>query len=235
LSERHLSAEIIKNASIENHKFGSFYCKEKIECGMHSSLQFINLDLDKYCVEQDVEVCVIRLNNCFANLCVLSIYRSPSGNFDTFLTKLEELLNNLIQNQNNVIICEYFINNSTNKSRITSLLALYNLDYIVDFPTRKSIQSASIDYIFLDKSHIKNYSIGLFINGLSYHDTLMLSFSLSSHNLSNCGKAKIGRIYGNSSIKEFIMNLSYESWENVFNSDSDNDVNSIFNNFLNTY
>jgi hypothetical protein len=70
------------------------------------------------------------------------------------------------------------MNKSTNKSRITSLLALYNLDYIVDFPTRKSIQSASsIDNIFLDKSHIKNYSTGLYINGLSVHDALMLSFS----------------------------------------------------------
>jgi hypothetical protein len=128
------------------------------------------------------------------------------------------------------------MNKSTNKSRITSLLALYNLDYIVNFPTHKRTQSASsIDNIFLDKSQNKDYIIGLYINGLSGHNALMLSFSLSSHNLSNCGKAKIGRIYGNSSIKDFTMNLSYENWENVFNSDSDNDVNSIFNNFLNTY
>jgi hypothetical protein len=154
--------------------------------------------------------------------------------------KLEELLNNLIQNQNNLIICGDFnidfMNKSTNKNRITSLLALYNLDYIVDFPTRKNILSASsIDNIFLDKSHIKNYSIGLYINDLSDHDALLLSFSLSSHNLSNSGKAKIGRIYGNSSIEEFTMNLSYENWENVFSSDSDSDVNNIFNNFLDTY
>jgi len=31
------------------------------------------------------------------------------------------------------------------------------------------------------------------------------------------------------------MNLSYENWDNVFNSTCDNDVNAIFNNFLNTY
>jgi len=31
------------------------------------------------------------------------------------------------------------------------------------------------------------------------------------------------------------MNLSYKNWDNVFNSTCDNDVNAIFNNFLNTY
>jgi hypothetical protein len=55
--------------------------------------------------------------------------------------------------------------NSTNKSKIISLLALYNLDYIVDFPTRMNAQSASaIDNIFLDRSQNKNYSIVLYFN-----------------------------------------------------------------------
>ena len=31
------------------------------------------------------------------------------------------------------------------------------------------------------------------------------------------------------------MNLSYKNWDNVFNSASDNDVNAIFNNFLNMH
>jgi len=31
------------------------------------------------------------------------------------------------------------------------------------------------------------------------------------------------------------MKLSYENWENVFDPTSDNDINVIFNNFLNTY
>ena len=31
------------------------------------------------------------------------------------------------------------------------------------------------------------------------------------------------------------MNFSYENWENVFDFTSDNNVNVIFNNFLNTY
>jgi hypothetical protein len=40
------------------------------------------------------------------------------------------------------------------------------------------------------------------------------------------------RNYNKYSIDEFLINLSYESWESVCNS---NDANISFNNFLNTY
>jgi len=40
------------------------------------------------------------------------------------------------------------------------------------------------------------------------------------------------RIINYSTISEFQLNLSYESWDNVFNGD---DVDTVFNNFLNTY
>ena len=43
------------------------------------------------------------------------------------------------------------------------------------------------------------------------------------------------RKYDDSSIRDFTPNLSYESWEDVFNTTSRIDVNVIFNNFLNTY
>jgi exonuclease III len=71
-------------------------------------------------------------------LCVLSVYRSPSGNFDTFVMKLEEILNILFQNKVNLVICGdfnvNFMTNNTKIDKITSLLWLYNLDHIVDFP-----------------------------------------------------------------------------------------------------
>jgi exonuclease III len=113
LSEHHLPAEIIKNLSIESYKLGAFYCRKNIKCGgvciyTHKSHQFINLDLDNYCLKQDIEVCAIRLNYWSVKFCILFIYRSPSGNFDTFLRNLEELLNKLLQNQSNLNICGNF-------------------------------------------------------------------------------------------------------------------------------
>jgi hypothetical protein len=103
------------------------------------------------------------------------------------------------------------------------------LDYIVDFPTCNSADSASLIEV-----GIKTI-IGPYYNGLSDHDALMLTLSNPSHKPSKFGWVRIGRYYNDSSIREFKLNLSYENMENVSDSECDNDVNIIFNNFLNTY
>jgi exonuclease III len=123
LSENYLSTEIIKTIIIDNYNLGSHYCRKYAKCGgvcifIHKSYQFINMDLDSYCIEQDFEVCAIRLSHSPVNLCVLSVYRSLSGNFDTFIMKLEEILNILFQNQVNLVICgDFDVNFMTNNTK----------------------------------------------------------------------------------------------------------------------
>jgi hypothetical protein len=46
---------------------------------------------------------------------------------------------------------------------------------------------------------------------------------------------RIGRNYDNPSIREFKLNMSHENWENVFDTEYDNDIKVLFNNFLNTH
>ena len=64
--------------------------------------------LSSHCKEQDIEICAIKLAHSSLNLYVLSLYRSPTGNFDTFIEKLEETLNLLFLNPVNLIICGDF-------------------------------------------------------------------------------------------------------------------------------
>jgi hypothetical protein len=115
---------------------------------------------------------------------VLSLYRSTSGNFDTFILKLEEILNILFQNQVNWVICGgfnvNFMTNNTRKYKITSLSRMYHLHYIVHFPTFIDNYLASIDNIFLHKSRNKNHTIEPYHNGLCNHDALMLTLYNSS-------------------------------------------------------
>jgi hypothetical protein len=81
---------------------------------IYSQILSINMDLDSHCIEQDFEVCAIRLSHSPVKLCVLSVYRSPSENFDTFIMKLEEILN-IFQNQVNLAICgDFNVNFMTN-------------------------------------------------------------------------------------------------------------------------
>jgi hypothetical protein len=123
---------------------------------------------------------------------------------------------------------------TTKKHQLTSLLKMYNLDYIVNFPTRiNEYSETSIDNIFLDRSKYKSFVVEPHINGLSDHDAQMLTLYVPSHKF--CKLTKYVRKYDDYSINTFKLNLSYENWDNVFNSKCDSDINVPFNNFLNTY
>jgi hypothetical protein len=84
---------------IENYSLGAKYCRRKLQRGgvsvfIQSHLQYTTLNLDKYCVDQEIEVCALQLNSTFLNICILVIYRSPAGNFNTLMTQLDKTLQN---------------------------------------------------------------------------------------------------------------------------------------------
>jgi len=176
-----------------NYKLGAYYCRKFTKCGgvcifLHKSCQSINVELNSHCKEQDIEICAIKLVHSPLNFCILSIYRSPTGNFDTFIKKkkLEEILNLLILNPVSLVICGdfnvNFMTDNTKKYQITSLLKAYNLDYIVNFPTWiNAYTETTIDNKFLDRSKNENFIIELYYNRLSDHDAQMLTLYISLH------------------------------------------------------
>ena len=144
------------------------------------------LDLEKHCKDKDFEVCATKVyfNNRHAS--IIAIYRSPSGNFDFFITKLDVILRQLY-----TVIIEFIICGDTNidylaysdrKRQLEALLKTYNLTSVVNFPTHTQKHSAmAIDNIFIDTSKMGDYSICPIINGLSDHDAQ--SISIHSFNL----------------------------------------------------
>jgi hypothetical protein len=62
------------------------------------------------------------------------------------------------------------------KKKVTSLLTTYNLSHRVNLAARiQSNSCTAIDNIFVDKSRINLSSISTIINGLSDHDTQVLT------------------------------------------------------------
>jgi len=86
-----------------------------------------------------------------------------------------------------------------------------------------------IDNIFIDNR--RSYSIKPCLNGLSDHDGQILTL-LNLPIPCNSIKYTYTRRFDNNTIADFQLQLSYEQWDNVF---GNNNVNEIFNNFLNTY
>jgi len=78
----------------------------------------------------------------------------------------------------NLIICGdiniNYLQTSSSKNQLDSLLALYNL-YGVDFPTRiTESSSTAIDNFFMDKGKNAKYTVSPIYNGLSNHDAQLL-------------------------------------------------------------
>lgn len=106
-----------------------------------------------------MEVCAVKVHLLSYVICIITVYRSPSGNFQHFLLNLEKILSRIYTNTIEIIICWDFninyLNDSTYKS-LDSLLASRGLSSTVLFPTRffNNSQSA-IDNIFINTLKFK--------------------------------------------------------------------------------
>ena len=175
-------------------------------------------------IRRNIEVCAIKLNITPIQLIILAIYRSPSGNFTTFLKNLDSVLNTWYSNKTVFVICGAininYLENCKKKQQMDALLQSYNLMGTVSFPTRKTNASSSaIGNIFITRS--KNNTISPYINGLSDHEAqiIVIENTVLTKQRNNITTM---RDINDQSILEFQLLLSYENWEGTFMKDDAN-------------
>ena len=98
------------------------------------------------------------------------------------------------------------------------------------FPLESRMSLSAIDNIFINTFKFSNFSLYPIINGLSDHNAQ----SIILHNIleQNCNTYfYFNRKIDKFSIIDFNTKLSYDSWEDIL---TENNVNTVFNNFLNT-
>jgi len=240
-TEHHRNIQEKSYVNLESYTIGAQFCRTTCVRGgviiyVHNTLKFANIDLTEYCKEKDIEISAVRLNINLLPLCILTIYRAPSGgNFAYFLQNVDSVLKTLYTPSIHVVICgDLNINclvENEQKRHFDNLLLMYNLTGIVDFPTRISHTSATaIDNFIIDISCFEDYSVIPLANDISDHDVQILTIKTLVQNQSD--RLKTIRKVDKHTINEFIYALSNESWDNVFNN---NDVNVMFNSFLNTF
>jgi exonuclease III len=161
-----------------------YLCSQKITSSQ--------VDIKNYCIEYDMEACVLKVHLDNTIIHILTIYRSPAGDFSKFLETLDNILRLLINPKTEIVICgdinvNYLIN-INRKYQLNSLLNSYNFMDTVDIPTRTQCTSVSIiDNIFIDYSRINNYSISPCYNGISDHDGQLIKIynTINSQPMSN--------------------------------------------------
>jgi len=162
LTEHHPHHDELAPLHIENYTFGAYYCRKSKHKGdfcmfVHNSIKF-TLNIDSYYLDQDFEVCAIHRNSVYDKLCILAIYRSPLGNFNTFLTNFDLILQKFFNPKFNLILCgdinvNYLVE-SYKKNQLVNILQSFHLSSIVSSPTRLGPNSFStIDNVFIDNSY----------------------------------------------------------------------------------
>jgi hypothetical protein len=87
LNEHHLNILEKAYVNIEGYTIGAQFCRVTYEKGgviiyVHNSLQYTNIDLSEYCKENDIEICALNLIIKALKIFIITIYRTPSGNFN---------------------------------------------------------------------------------------------------------------------------------------------------------
>jgi hypothetical protein len=188
-------------------------------------LKCSKIDVNKYCKDQDIEICMLN-------------FKTTSPRFNLFLNRLDYSIKSIYKTNLNLILrgdvnIDYLTENDR-KRQLDSLLQTYNLTAVVNFPTRLQGMSSTMIDIFLDTLKTSNYTVFLFLNGLSDHDAQLLilkDLNLQVQDYYICTTRDINDY----SINEFKTNLSYETWDCVFGLNNNPDVDTLFNSFLNNF
>jgi exonuclease III len=90
------------------------------------NLKYKTINLDKYNIDKDIEICVIQLDSSYNKVCILTIYRLPKGNFKNYLKQLDLILHKLYNHKYNIIICGdvnvNYLSDNRDKSQLNMVL-----------------------------------------------------------------------------------------------------------------
>jgi hypothetical protein len=164
-----------------------------------------------------LEICAIQLVTETANLIILSTYRTPSGDVNEFLKRLDVILNYMYSPKSEFIIYSdidvNYLNENNHKQQINSLLKTYNLSPTVSFATRiQNSSSRAIDNIFIDNARLSSS----YISPLSDHDAHFLAKSNIAIEVDLASSNWRTRIIDGETFAQFKCLLENDRWEPAF-------------------
>lgn len=241
VNEHWMLADEIQFISFANHTLKASYCRndEKHHGGVAIYTKCTDqldeiLEINKLCTPKDFECCGIKNKDKKYN--IISIYRTPDGNFDDFILKLEELLNILSHPEYLNFICGD-INLDTlpeKKSELVitmhELLDCYGHFATINTPTRITKNSStSIDEIITNYDDNNSKDFGTISSMLSDHEAVYITADIGVSSTHKTPERILRRINSEANYSYFRFLLSSEPWENVMQC---RDTNVAYNYFV---
>ena len=160
LSEHHLKHTEFDQINIEGFKLCTAYCRQTLKRGgvcifIRKGLECTKIDVNRYCKDQDIEICILNLKTTTFSFHIMAVYRAPTGNSNLFLNSLDDSIKSIYRANLNLILCDDinfdYLTDNDRKRQPDSMLQTYNLTAIINFPTRsQGVSSTTIDNIFID-------------------------------------------------------------------------------------
>lgn len=185
ISETWIQAENIKFVSLQNYKIVSSFSRNTHIHG--GTAIFVRSDIINECkplktlnnlsIEISFECSAICLNK---KSCIVTLYRSPLGIFDIFITQFTKLLQIVIKKYENIYICGDLnidkLKNNIENHILHDLLSSYGLNSLILEPTRvacgvNGISQTAIDYLI---SNVENVRHEITDPGISDHSAQIL-------------------------------------------------------------
>jgi exonuclease III len=145
------------------------YCRKLLLKGgvciyVNNNLTSSCLNLEVFCRDKIIEVCGVKFKFQGRDIYLLTVYRSPSGNFNNFINQLENIVHSLYNIKHDLIICGdmnvNYLEESGRVKQLNALLKTFNLVNVVTSPTRTfGHSSTSIDNVFIDITRFSNFIV----------------------------------------------------------------------------
>lgn len=179
LNEHWLSADEMASLKIEGYKFVSFFCRSEKKHGGVGILLSETLSCSQYSHIPNLEDCSVEVH-CeisgikFQNTQIITVYRSPLGDFNIFLEKITLSLVKLDITKNIVVTGDFNVHFNTDDQRVVQLCNLFD-----SFGLRQTIKENTRNDSCLDNvfTNLDNSTIIASIYNPNLSDHLGISFS----------------------------------------------------------
>lgn len=183
-------------------------------------------NISKLSIECEVELCGIYYTRKDLHIAIISAYRPPSGNVNTFMDCLSHAINIASKLTEHLIICGDFninsLNVDTNSKMLGDVLKSHNLKSNIIQPTRiftnknGKTSSTCIDYMLTTLPE-ENYNIKLMQPNIADHLAHILTFE-SEYNVNRVEinpKRYLRQLYPEN-LNEFKQRLLIEDWAYLY-------------------
>lgn len=237
ITEHWLNIDQIISFSLPGFSLANYFCRNRYKNG--GSLIFIKQGLQYKSInkfqhlnaDMDFELALIELSDI--NTIIACIYHFPKGNFDSFLNKLEYVLNGIHLNKKLIVLCGDFnvdfLETGNRKLLLLNLTDTFNLRQIIKTPTTITKTSPiALEPIFVNT----NCTSKCMSTHLGDHKAQLVTLPVNLIPSKNSKRTEIARNFNSNNIEKFNYLLSKERWGKVLQID---DTNQKFNKFSSTF